>query len=545
MPRPSVSTALLSGPQSLGAATKTRPSCSIPTTATATATTAAAAMNTAVVAPASPPPEPSCCILSSLATTTTVTKPVSSSGMTSPTPVAAVISSASLRNRSSALQPVAPLSPSASPVLSLATTTAAAAAAAIAPTSASTVTATTTNTTIATTVVAADAYIAAASDDSAAIALLASDANTAVLVDAASTPSSVCSAFSVSPIGSDQNSISSNHSSISKSIDTCPATLLSAVDATFVAANETTSNASSLSTDSVDTDGSNSLLTHEDDEDEDDDVSSCSQDTESDYVLGKATTVAFVALAQVPIDEQLISTPIHPASRRSISFNPLVAVAETFHKDNYDRTSTSVAPITRQDIAELLAYRVEMLQVTCQLTVYRDQLIMEKQRMYYLELHRFQIQQQQQQLMLEQQQQQQLQQAWWQQQHQLQLQCQRQQQQQQQHMHQQQQPLLQRQYIQDAVYNQQQQQQQLAPAIDYFRPDHLNTGLGLFHPSAMYTPSVVNAQTRIPFHGNAQGYMSSDGHQNHNQQYSYSPNPSVTSSMGVSAGPSYQSFVPN
>ncbi|KAH6573179.1 hypothetical protein BASA60_006193 [Batrachochytrium salamandrivorans] len=522
MPRPSVSTALLSSPQSLGAATKTRPSCSIPTTATATATTAAAAMNTAVVAPASPPPEPSCFPLLLLL----------------------LISSASLRNRSSALQPVAPLSPSASPVLSLATTTAAAAAAAIAPTSASTVTATTTNTTIATTVVAADAYIAAASDDSAAIALLASDANTAVLVDAASTPSSVCSAFSVSPIGSDQNSISSNHSSISKSIDTCPATLLSAVDATFVAANETTSNASSLSTDSVDTDGSNSLLTH-DDEDEDDDVSSCSQDTESDYVLGKATTVAFVALAQVPTDEQLISTPIHPASRRSISFNPLVAVAETFHKDNYDRTSTSVAPITRQDIAELLAYRVEMLQVTCQLTVYRDQLIMEKQRMYYLELHRFQIQQQQQQLMLEQQQQQQLQQAWWQQQHQLQLQCQRQQQQQQQHMHQQQQPLLQRQYIQDAVYNQQQQQQQLAPAIDYFRPDHLNTGLGLFHPSAMYTPSVVNAQTRIPFHGNAQGYMSSDGHQNHNQQYSYSPNPSVTSSMGVSAGPSYQSFVPN
>ncbi|KAH6596764.1 hypothetical protein BASA61_003354 [Batrachochytrium salamandrivorans] len=493
MPRPSVSTALLSSPQSLGAATKTRPSCSIPTTATATATTAAAAMNTAVVAPASPPPEPSCCILSSLATTTTVTKPVSSSGMTSPTPVAAVISSASLRNRSSALQPVAPLSPSASPVLSLATTTAAAAAAAIAPTSASTVTATTTNTTIATTVVAADAYIAAASDDSAAIALLASDANTAVLVDAASTPSSVCSAFS---------------------------TLLTLMDRT-------------------------PLLTHDDEDEEDDDVSSCSQDTESDYVLGKATTVAFVALAQVPTDEQLISTPIHPASRRSISFNPLVAVAETFHKDNYDRTSTSVAPITRQDIAELLAYRVEMLQVTCQLTVYRDQLIMEKQRMYYLELHRFQIQQQQQQLMLEQQQQQQLQQAWWQQQHQLQLQCQRQQQQQQQHMHQQQQPLLQRQYIQDAVYNQQQQQQQLAPAIDYFRPDHLNTGLGLFHPSAMYTPSVVNAQTRIPFHGNAQGYMSSDGHQNHNQQYSYSPNPSVTSSMGVSAGPSYQSFVPN
>ncbi|OAJ45300.1 hypothetical protein BDV3_003224 [Batrachochytrium dendrobatidis] len=121
-------------------------------------------------------------------------------------------------------------------------------------------------------------------------------------------------------------------------------------------------------------------------------------------------SVSFIAL-NAPADEiQDSSVQLSPAVSRRIvvTFNPLVAVAQTFHKDDYDRSSISVAPLLRQDIIELLTYRAEMLHVTRQLTAYRDQLIMEKQRMYFMKL-----QQQQHQVM-----QQQLQQAWWMQQQQ-------------------------------------------------------------------------------------------------------------------------------
>ncbi|KAJ3149949.1 hypothetical protein HDU89_003405 [Geranomyces variabilis] len=66
--------------------------------------------------------------------------------------------------------------------------------------------------------------------------------------------------------------------------------------------------------------------------------------------------------------------------QRGISFREYVTVAYTWAADEYDRTSTAVDPLTKNDLIELLLYRAEMQQYTRELLKLRKHTIEAERR---------------------------------------------------------------------------------------------------------------------------------------------------------------------
>ncbi|KAI9001603.1 hypothetical protein BC832DRAFT_132643 [Gaertneriomyces semiglobifer] len=61
--------------------------------------------------------------------------------------------------------------------------------------------------------------------------------------------------------------------------------------------------------------------------------------------------------------------------QQQVKFRDFVTVAYTFSAEEYDRSSTPVPPLTKQDLIDLLLYRAEMQQVTRRLVMERKRLL--------------------------------------------------------------------------------------------------------------------------------------------------------------------------
>ncbi|KAJ3158446.1 hypothetical protein HDU86_002915 [Geranomyces michiganensis] len=70
----------------------------------------------------------------------------------------------------------------------------------------------------------------------------------------------------------------------------------------------------------------------------------------------------------------------HRGEQKGISFREYVTVAYTWAADEYDRTSTAVEPLTKNDLIELLLYRAEMQQYTRELLKLRKHTIEAERR---------------------------------------------------------------------------------------------------------------------------------------------------------------------
>ncbi|KNC99167.1 uncharacterized protein SPPG_05421 [Spizellomyces punctatus DAOM BR117] len=76
--------------------------------------------------------------------------------------------------------------------------------------------------------------------------------------------------------------------------------------------------------------------------------------------------------------------------QKQVSFREFVTVAYTWGADEYDRSSTEVEPLTKNDLIELLLYRAEMQQYTRELLKLRKQAIEAERRKRQREIAAFQ-----------------------------------------------------------------------------------------------------------------------------------------------------------
>ncbi|TPX66938.1 hypothetical protein SpCBS45565_g04084 [Spizellomyces sp. 'palustris'] len=89
-----------------------------------------------------------------------------------------------------------------------------------------------------------------------------------------------------------------------------------------------------------------------------------------------------------PVQQDIMSNGQGP--RKQVSFREFVTVAYTWGADEYDRSSTEVEPLTKNDLIELLLYRAEMQQYTRELLKLRKQAIEAERRKRQREIAAFQ-----------------------------------------------------------------------------------------------------------------------------------------------------------